>query len=237
MASQVDICNMALATVGSNTTIVSISPPDGSAAAQYCALYYDLARREALASCGGGWSWARKRAALTLFASNPSDQWAYAYALPGDCLVPLRVLATATYPNYGSLGVYDGGTAAALALLGYQTSFEERGSANFQIERGETQQILLTNEPEATLFYLVDQTDTTTWSPAFVAGMVKLVASYIAGPILRGMPGAKLAAALRLEALGRDNRGGLLGVAAALDARASGEETAEHISDTIKVRA
>ena len=44
MASEVDICNLALGHLGDNATVSSISPPEGSAQAEHCARFYPIAR-------------------------------------------------------------------------------------------------------------------------------------------------------------------------------------------------
>ena len=40
MASEVEICNLALARLGDAATVVSIDPPEGSAQAEHCAMFY-----------------------------------------------------------------------------------------------------------------------------------------------------------------------------------------------------
>lgn len=92
MASAAQLCNMALSHIGSDARVSSISPPDGSVEAGYCATFYDQARTELLEP--GNWSFALKRAPLAQVA-NVSSAWPYAYAMPSDCLRPLRVLTVA----------------------------------------------------------------------------------------------------------------------------------------------
>jgi hypothetical protein len=226
VASEVDIANMALSTVGSATTISSMSPPDGTAAAQHCANFYDLARREALAAFN--WSFARKRAELTE-AYNPSDVWTYSYTLPADCLRPIRVLQQAV-----PVDMLDNLTPAQ--AWQWRT---ERAGADFIVERAvdNSMSYLLTDEPDALLFYLFDQRDTARYSPQFTAALSRLLAAYIAGPILRGNAGAQAFAALRKQALGDDGKSGLLGQAAAQDGNTFESTSAAHTSDSIRARA
>ena len=225
MASDVDIANMALSIVGSNTTVSSMSPPDGSAAANYCATFYDIARREALAPFA--WSFARTRAPLAELA-NPSDVWGYAYALPSDCLRVSRVAALA-------LNSLNEEVAPAWNWL-----FNESGGADFAIETDSTQKLLLTHEPGAVLFYIRDQANPSTFTPGFVTALSYLLASYLAGPIIRGNAGVQTAQRLRLMAVGRpedSGRGGMLGAAAATDAQGSESAQANFVSDAILARA
>lgn len=225
MASAVDICNMALSTVGSATTVTSIDPPDGTAAANYCAAFYDIARREAMGL--STWSWCKRRANLTELSSNPSDIWGYAYAYPAGILRPVRVLNLAVAATLYTL---QSGAAA-------WSRASEANGADFVVERDDTQFILLTDEPDAVLIYLQDSTDTGIWSPQFVSGVSTLLASYLAGPILRGKTGAQTKAILREEALGSNGKGGVLGQAAAIDGNSTNSELASHISDSILSRA
>ncbi len=192
MASDVDICNAALSHLGARAQVASISPPDGSVEAGYCARFYPLVRRELIEN--HPWSFARTRLALAE-VTNPSTIWVYAYALPADNIKALRVLPlqmvealqAMTYPY--SIGNDPPG--AELDQL-----ITERGSAAFEIE-GTT---LLTNEPEAVLVYRRDITDTSKFTPTFVTAAGMLLASYLAGPIIKGLDGAKTGAQWRQAA-------------------------------------
>lgn len=92
MASVVTICNMALTHIGSEARVSSISPPDGSIEAGYCATFFPHARAELIEL--GTWPFAQKRATLAE-VTNESATWLYAYALPSDCLRALRVVDAA----------------------------------------------------------------------------------------------------------------------------------------------
>ena len=68
MASEVDICNLALGHLGDNATVSSISPPEGSAQAEHCARFYPLARDALLEM--GYWNFAMRRVALAQLTMN-----------------------------------------------------------------------------------------------------------------------------------------------------------------------
>lgn len=89
MASEVDICNLALSHFGEQANISSINPPDGSAQAEQAARFYPIARNELLEA--HPWTFASKRIALAELSNDRTD-WAYRYAIPSDCLKPRRVL-------------------------------------------------------------------------------------------------------------------------------------------------
>lgn len=217
MASVPDICNMALSHVGSDTVVVSIAPPDGSVESGHCARFYPIARREALESYR--FTWSKKREALSE-VTNESAVWTYAYALPSDCLTPMRVLqqvglqALLLYPN-----------ASAIVTSDELQLWTERGSAQFEVEG----QVLFTHEPDAVLLYTRDITDTTKFSTTFTAYLAYLLASYLAGPIIKGEPGARTSAQFRQAADRMQGR-------AAVEDASGSSERAEHVPDWIRRR-
>lgn len=180
MASAVNICNMAVSHVGSSATIISISPPDGSVEAGYCATFYSQARTEMIEL--GNWRFTLKRAELAE-VTNDSETWAYAYALPSDCLHAKRILR----PGY-QLTVFTQDDS--------RYSPNDNDSADFTIEGD----VLYTNEPEAVLVYARDITDTTKYTPSFSLALSYLLASYLAGPIVKGSDGMRIADAMRERA-------------------------------------
>lgn len=212
MASAIDVCNTALAHLGSDVLISSIDPPDGSTEAGYCKRFYPIARKEMIEQTE--WPFATTRATLAE-VTNPSKVWLYAYALPSDCLRPVRVLSMAQ-DRWFSLEAER--TGMPLTSL-----FDEASSANYEIENG----VLLTNEPEAVLVYRRDVVDTTRFTPTFVSALSYLLASYLSGPLVRGAEGVRAAQNYRQLALQ------VGGSAAAFAARSSHETsafTASHLA-------
>lgn len=181
MASIVQICNMALSHIGAGPLISSISPPDGSVEAGYCATFYDIARTELLEP--GTWSFALKRAALAP-VTNASDVWTYAYALPSDCLRALRILRPSL-----AVTVFNQDEVALRQ--------DDRDGAPFDLEA----QVLYTDQPDAVLVYTVDVTDSARFTGSFTATLSYLLASYLAGPIIKGNEGARLSDAMRSRAM------------------------------------
>lgn len=86
MASDVSICNQALAHVGAGT-INALT--EATAEARNCSLFYTTARDSLLAAYP--WSWARKRESLAEVDNDLATKWQYAYTLPADCLRPIYV--------------------------------------------------------------------------------------------------------------------------------------------------
>lgn len=195
MASVVQICNMALSHIGSEARVSSIDPPDGSVEAGHCATFYDLARTEMIEP--GSWRFTLKRVALAE-VTNASDTWAYAYALPSDCLRALRILRL-------------GSTLTVFTQDDTEYSPNDNDSADYLIEGD----VLFSNEPDAVLLYVRDVTDTTKFSASFTSALSFMLASYLAGPIVKGNEGSKLGDAMRTRALG------IADLAAAASANAS----------------
>lgn len=216
--SVVGICNLALSHLGADNIIASIDPPDGSVEAGRCAQLYPIARQEMLEMFP--WTFAKTRVALSALASNPSKVWRYAYAAPSDALQNRRILTTSTLDVYGFFP-FGGLLRADEAAL-----FTEQGSADFQVENG----VFLTNEPDAVLLYVRDVIDPSQFTPGFTVALSLLLASYLAGPIIRGATGTQAAMTLR-EMAGKKGREAMI-----VDANGVGE-TSSFVPEHIRRRA
>ncbi|HEX7011598.1 MAG TPA: hypothetical protein VF161_02575 [Steroidobacteraceae bacterium] len=165
MASPVDICKLALGHLGDGTNIESISPPDGTRQAELCAQFYPVARDTLLEF---GWSFNTRRAALALLEVPVPDGWLYAYALPASCMKPLEVRSP--------------------------LSRDDLDTEDFITESlDDSSRVIYTNAPEAQLKFLVRVTDTTRWTPGFIYALSWLLASLLAGPLLKGRAGVAAA--------------------------------------------
>ena len=165
MPSVVDIANLALSHLGEDATISSIDPPEGSAEAEHAAMFYPQARDALLEM--HEWRFATKRVLLALTASD-TFEWGYAYALPSNML-------------------------RALAVLPETASAEDDGDDFDQQLDADDVQIILTNCEEASLKYTARVTDTTRFPPLFVEALSWLLASYMAGPLIKGDQGRAVA--------------------------------------------
>lgn len=211
MASVPQICNMALSHIGARATVSSITPPDGSVEAGYCATFYDAARTEMLEP--GTWRFALARAALALVATNPSTVWAYAYAMPSNCMTPKRILR-------------EGANLTVFNQDRYTFNPSDNDSADFEIEGD----VLFTNQPDAVLVYVRDVTDTTKFTPTFTTALSYMLASYLAGPIIKGTEGTRTGDAMRERAMA------LADIAAAASTNAS-STTNDFTPSSIQARA
>lgn len=212
MTSSVDICNAALSHIGAEGQVTAIDPPDGSVEAGYCARFYPMARRQAIEQSAP--RWAQVRAALAE-VTNTSSVWLHAYAIPSDCLKPLRVLTV------GDANVF---LTTDQAFDWFR--LDERNSAPFTTEGD----VLRTNEPEVVLLYVKDVTDTSKYPPMFSAAVGMLLAGYLAGPIIKGRESINIGT-------GWTQAGqNALEAANLSDANASSERGSDYLPDSIRAR-
>lgn len=183
MASEVDICNAALAELGDSATVVSINPPSGSVQAVHCARFYPIARDALLEM--HTWGFATKRVQPALLAETPPAPWAYAYQAPSDVLNFLSITDPNATDDYSQgLQMYGSVTGASQYEVGLYTT------QPFAVEMDNFgNQIILTNQQNAMLRYSGRVTDTTTFGPLFIEALTKLLKSKLAGPVVKGAEG------------------------------------------------
>ena len=99
MATEVDICNLALAHLGDDATIATIKPPEGSAQAEKAARFYPIARNSLLEM--HTWNFASKRESLAL-TTVTLDQWDYAYQAPTDMMNPISIISPTAQNDYAT---------------------------------------------------------------------------------------------------------------------------------------
>jgi len=182
MASEVDICNIALSHLGDVANVSSINPPEGSAQAQHCARFYPIARDALLEM--HTWGFATKRITLSLL-SNELEQWKYVYQAPSDALAIIAVLAPDAMDDYSQ----------DLPVPYTQVGIVNTGQGLYTPQPFEVEtlqdgtSVIYSNQEDATLRYTVKITDTSEFSPLFTSALTHLLASYLAGPILKGEVG------------------------------------------------
>ena len=183
MATEVDICNLALAHLGDDATIASLNPPEGSAQAEKSARFYPIARNNLLEM--HTWNFAAKRGNLAL-TTNTLDQWDYAYIAPADMMNPVAVISPTAQNDYAtrmSAGDTPGGITSNYAptiVAGQYTPQQ------FAVEGA----YIYTNQEKAVLRYQAYVTDPTLFSPLFINTLSWHLASMLAGPVIKGDQGA-----------------------------------------------
>jgi len=88
MASSTDICNQALRHLGVSTTIANLTT-EQSTEAIVCRSFYETVRDATLRDFN--WPFATKIADLGLVEEDPTNEWAYAYRYPSDCINMRRI--------------------------------------------------------------------------------------------------------------------------------------------------
>lgn len=175
MASEVDLCNLALAHLGDTATVSNLNPPEGSAQAAHCARFYPIARDSLLEM--HAWGFATVCAPLALLGTDAVD-WNYTYAKPSDALSIVAVLPPRNLNNQqnrASSGLFGGASNA-------QPFSCRRDSQGHPA--------IFTNQPDAVAKYITFVADTTQFSPLFRDTLGWLLASSLAGPLLKGEAGA-----------------------------------------------
>lgn len=192
MATEVDICNLALANLGDPANLVSISPPEQrNRQAELCAKFYPLARDTILA--GHSWSFNTRRAQLAQLEAAPLMGWQYQFATPTDALHILSVLPAGADADLNPRRVYDP-TGIGFPALGPEPFAAGYTTQPFTVELGPNDQmVILTNTPTPVVRYRARVLDTTLYTPECVTAMSWLLASYLAGPLIKGAEGAKMA--------------------------------------------
>lgn len=163
MATEIDICNLALSHLGDTANVASIDPPEKSAQAEHCARYYPMARDALLGM--HTWNFCTTRGALNKLASAPASGWLYVYTRPNKAL---HVLAL--YPP----GAQDDNDPQP-----FETEALPNGT-----------QVIYADVADPVCRYTLQVTDPTQFPPAFVDALTWLLAAMLAGPIIKGKEGA-----------------------------------------------
>lgn len=168
--SPTEICNLALSNLGVGTEIQELD--EDSAEAKACRAFYNTALKRALRDFE--WPFATKIVDLSLVEEDPTDEYAYSYRYPSDCLFLRRILSG--------------------------TRNETRQSAvHYRVVRDEDGLLLLTDaaEPQAEYTVFSGDDEPVPFYPAdFVIAFSYLLASYIAPRIITTDP-AKRADTMR----------------------------------------
>lgn len=193
MASEVDICNLALGHLGDRATVSSISPPEGSAQAEHCARFYPITRDIVLES--HEWGFATKRADLALLTDTPPPGFRYVYQAPSDCrnIIDLQRTFDPTFHALSDAGRVDRDGDWTLDAVPYELETRTDGTP-----------VIYTNLELAKIRYVASITDTTKFSTQFIDTVGWLLAAYLAGPVIKGDAGmavAKTMSAAYLQSL------------------------------------
>jgi hypothetical protein len=195
MTNEVDIYNLALAHVGTRSTVAS--PTEDSQEARACRRFYTQARDETLTAAW--WTFARRTAVLTLLKaapgtpefqgvvsntwndSYPAPPWLYSYAYPADCararyIIPINTVVYPGTPIFSvplEVGALVNGTAVRFA------TGQDLDDNDQQIR------VILTNQPQAILVYSAQTNDPNMWGADYVMALSLVLGAYLV-PSLSG---------------------------------------------------
>ena len=175
MATQADICNLALAQLGDSATVTSIKPPDGSPQAGHCARWWPIALRQVTESFD--WSFLTRRVKLARLSTIDEEEfaWKYGFNVPSDCV---RIIKVERKAPCGRMEV---------------VPFEVENNAN------NSSRMIVCNEKEPILSYVSLNDNPSIYPSYFVACLVPLLASLIVGPLKRADSMTQAAQNLRQE--------------------------------------
>lgn len=186
--SPVDLVNRALSSIGTRTTIASLS--ENSNEAQQAVIWYETTRDELLRMAP--WNCAKNYDTLALLKaapgtpenpnstptvwdkSIPPPPWAYEYAYPANCLRALWIV-----PQFAT-GFASGAIPITTAVTGGVPSYWNGPPVRFaeaidQDAGGNDIKVILTNQAQAILAYIKRVEDPNVWddqlSSAFVAAL------------------------------------------------------------------
>lgn len=167
-----EVCNVALSRIGQRELIDSLD--EDTEAARACAVAFPHALEGALAA--GAWRFATSRAALALLPGLTGRFYAYAYALPSDCIAP-RYLDSGFGPSYGGGlgGAYGAGVPAELVGVALPGSLAG-ARVPFVTEGG----VLYTSDAAAVLVYTARVDSPARWPPLFTDFMAWKLAAELA---------------------------------------------------------
>lgn len=185
MASETDICNLALAHLGNVANVASIYPPEQSIEASLCARFYPMARDALLEM--HPWGFATKRVTLAQI-SESWPEWDYAYLQPSDAVNIIAILSDDAIDDYvtsnGASAISTNYAVGGGSYVPQPFSCEVDSNGN---------QVIVTDQANAVLRYSAIVTDTTSFSPLFIMCLSWHLASMLAGPLIKGDAGAQQA--------------------------------------------
>lgn len=185
MASVVDVVNTALGHIGDEAIVTSIDPPDGSVQAMHAARFYPIARDALLEM--HAWRCCTRRANLAKLSITPPIGWAFAYSLPNLCVRPIAVLMPDALPDLFSTVNTNILTPAASDTLNSQDFVVE------SLDDGSS--VVYTNTDSAQMIFQIGVTDLNKFTPLMVLALGRFLASFLAGPIIKGTDGTAVAKA------------------------------------------
>lgn len=191
MSSETLVANLALAKIGTRSTIASLAEDSNEARA--INLIYDNTRDQVLGMAF--WNFARKTANLAVLKIAPGAMgstspggnvwspdwpppgWLYEYAYPADC-IQMRFVSPQFSNNVGVDGIPIFGNAVT-TVAPYSTAAVRFEVATDNIS-GNQQNVILTNQYQAIGVYTLRVTNPDLWGAQFIEALAAAIAGRIA---------------------------------------------------------
>lgn len=178
MASEVDICNMALAAIRAGS-INSLN--ETSLQAQQCKLHYPFLRDSLLRE--GCWGFSRTIAVLALRTDDVFN-WIFAYQYPVDCLKLERLII-----EFEEFRSDDGSTALRHRHIEDLFTPDLERQIKHEIINIDGNKVILANEQNLRIKYSRRVTDPNLFDITFIQTFVHLLSSALAVPVVGGEMG------------------------------------------------
>ena len=180
MATEVEICNLALSLLGEQADVVSVNPSDGSENAGLCGRWFPLAKRRIFEEAD--WGFAQKRARLSQLSGVDSalygDEKAYAY--PSDAVRIIDLYsqkAESARDSEFSIDPYD--------ARAFEDEPVSRDRWRIEYNPSNSNRMIVTNVEQAVAHYTCYIDSVAIYPAYFIEPLVVLLASYLVGPIKR----------------------------------------------------
>lgn len=160
MASNTEICNIALSHVGVGKSIANLDT-EQSQEAVVCRVFFETVRDAVLRDFA--WPFASRTVAVGLIEEDPNDEWDYSYRYPTDCLSIRRVLSGVRNDTHQSRVPY-------------------------KIAQDDDGRLIYCDTEDAEIEYTVRAEDPELYSPDFVMALSFRLAFYIAPRLTGGDP-------------------------------------------------
>lgn len=162
-SSKTVIANLALGHLGSGKEIANIDT-ENSAEARAMRRFFDQVQDELLR--GFVWPFTTRFVDLTVVEEDPTEEWAFSYRYPSDCLYARRILSGSRNDT-------------------------RQSRVPYRIGQDDTGQLIYCDADEPTLEYSTRAEDVNRWPPDFVSAFSYKLAAY-AAPTITGSDRAKL---------------------------------------------
>ena len=186
MASEVEICNLALSNIRAGS-INSLN--EGSVQAQLCKLKYPILRDRCLREIP--WQFNHKIRALAPVTTDIFN-WGYAYSYPVDCLKIHRLVG-----SYEELPMGQSDLASRLLDSRVVSPTDLRHQIPYEVFNFDDNKIIGANQPDLRIDFASKVTDPNLFSDDFIMALSHLISSEVAIPVV----GAELGRALRNDSL------------------------------------